>query len=84
MRWLTTGLLVAFAFNVLLHTRFSVPVELVHLHVARAHSGVCDGSRIARVASRRAGTATAMGVAMLLLFMLVCDEQSAGCRSLRA
>jgi hypothetical protein len=71
MRWLTSGLLVAFAFNVLLHTRFQFRLSLFIYtsHMLILVFAMASGA--ARVASRRSGTATAMGVAMLLLFMLV-------------
>ena len=71
MRWLTIGLLVTFAFNVLLHTRFQFRLSLFIYtsHVLILVFAMAAG--VARVASRRAGTATAMGLAMLLLFMLV-------------
>jgi hypothetical protein len=71
MRWLTTGLLAAFAFNVLLHTRFqfrlSVFIYTSHVLVL----GFALAAGLARVASRRTGTARAMALATYLLFMLV-------------
>lgn len=71
MRWLTAGMLLAFAFNVMLHTRFQFRLSLFIYtsHVLILVFGMAAGA--ARAASRRAGTATAMAVAMLLLFMLV-------------
>lgn len=71
MRWLTAGMLVTFAFNVLLHTRFQFRLSLFIYtsHVLVLAFGMAAGA--ARAASRRSGTATAMGAAMLLLFMLV-------------
>ena len=71
MRWLTIGLLVAFVFNVLLHTRFQYRLSLFIYtsHVLILVFALAAG--VARVASRRTGTATAMGLAILLLFMLV-------------
>ncbi len=71
MRWLTVGLLMAFAFNVLLHTRFQFRLSLFIYtsHVQVLVFALAAGA--ARVASRRTGTATGMGLAMLLLFMLV-------------
>jgi hypothetical protein len=71
MRWLTIGLLVTFAFNVLLHTRFQFRLSLFIYtsHVLILVFAMAAG--VARLASRRTGTATAMGLALLLLFMLV-------------
>jgi hypothetical protein len=71
MRWLTIGLLAAFASNVLLHTRFQFRLSLFIYtsHVLILVFGMAAGA--ARIASRRSGAATTMGVAMLLLFMLV-------------
>lgn len=71
MRWLTIGLLVAFAFNVLLHTRFQFRLSLFIYtsHVLILVFALAAG--VARVASRRTGTATVMGMATLLLFLLV-------------
>jgi len=71
MRWLTIGLLVAFAFNVLLHTRFQFRLSLFIYtsHVLILVFALAAG--VARAASRRTGTATAMGLAVLLLFVLV-------------
>ena len=71
MRWLTIGLLVAFAFNVLLHTRFQFRLSLFIYtsHVLILVFALAAG--VARTASRHSGTATALGLAMLVLFMLV-------------
>jgi hypothetical protein len=71
MRWLTIGALVAFAFNVLLHTRFQFRLSLFIYasHFLILVFAMAAGA--ARAASRRSGPATAMGAAILLLFMLV-------------
>jgi hypothetical protein len=71
MRWLTAGMLFAFAFNVLLHTRFQFRLSLFIYtsHVLILVFGMAAGA--ARAASRHRGTTTAMGLAMLLLFMAV-------------
>jgi hypothetical protein len=71
MRWLTIGLLVAFAFNVLLHTRFQYRLSLFIYtsHVLILAFAMAAGA--ARAASRRSGTARAMGVAVTSLFILV-------------
>lgn len=71
MRWLTVGLLAAFAFNVLLHTRFQFRLSL---YIYTSHVLVlvfAMAAGLARVASRRPATANAMALAMCLLLLLV-------------
>lgn len=71
MRWLTVSLLIAFAFNVLLHTRFQFRLSLFIYtpHVMMIIFGLAAG--LARAASRGAGTMRAMAVAMAALAVVV-------------
>lgn len=71
MRWLTVGLLAAFVFNVVLHTRFQFRLSLFIYtpHVQMIVFALAAG--LARVASRRRSARVAMSVAMVALAAVV-------------